>query len=70
MCRRCKAFFSLAKELEDIHLGTHDELIPPKREDFFDAICRKSPFAASLSNASDQQLMRREAEKRWARYAL
>lgn len=70
LARRKGALFSLAKELENIHLGGYDECMTLKREDFYGAVLGKSVFASSACmqrNPGDQLLLRREAEKRWKR---
>lgn len=69
--RRKQAYFILAKELEDIHLGAYDDcIITTDKEDFFEQIFRRSQFASKLTLEGDKLLLRSEAEKRWKRVML
>jgi hypothetical protein len=65
-----QAYFIMAKELEEIHLGAYDDCITWRKEDFFAAICSRSSFARNLSLQTDKLLLKAQAERRWSRVML
>lgn len=66
--RRSRTYFSLARELEEIHLGAYDDHITLSQDEFFASILQHSPFAQFLAGTeSHRELLQREARKRWIR---
>lgn len=72
--RQSKAFFCLAREAEEIHLGRYDGLITLDRDEFLPSILAQSAFARSLveeeRGCGCRGLLEREARKRWNRVLM